>query len=260
LSNQIQAGHQSRSSTPDIGDGEQGMKQIKPVGLQAASRKYDLLTALGAHGCHADKNLQRLVLRFMTLIVARYNWQHDDLSVGQREIAALWAVDERTVKREMAKLRDLGWLVQKRAAARGRVAVHGLDLAAILRTTKATWAAVGSDFVDRMQGPDEAPQPAQGNVVAFRPGTSAPLPEPVTAWDRARSRLHADDPAVFEAWFRQLQVGSSAASQDAIFELRAPSRFHASFVSTHHQHHLLSALRQEGLASAGVLVVAAQDS
>jgi chromosomal replication initiation ATPase DnaA len=110
-----------------------------------------------------------------------------------------------------------------------------------------------------MQGP-EAPPPAQGNVVAFRPGTSAPLPEPVTSWDRARSRLHADDPAVFEAWFRQLRVGSSATAQDAIFELRAPSRFHASFVSTHHLHHLLAALRQEGLASAGVLVVAAQDS
>ena len=82
------------------------MQIARPVGRQAASRKYDLLTALGVHACHGDKHLQRLVLRFMTLIVARYNWQHDDLSVGQREIAALWAVDERTVKREMAKLRD----------------------------------------------------------------------------------------------------------------------------------------------------------
>ena len=108
------------------------MQIARPVGRQAASRKYDLLTALGVHACHGDKHRQRLVLRLMTLIVARYNWQSDEITVGQREIAALWGVDERTVKRDIARLRALGWLVQHRAAVRGRVASHGLDLAAIL--------------------------------------------------------------------------------------------------------------------------------
>ena len=111
------------------------MQILRPVGRQASSRKYDLITALGVHACRGDKHFQRLVLRFITAIVARYNWQADELSIGQRELAALWSVDERTVKRELAKLRALGWLVQKRAAVRGRVAIHGLDIAAILSAT-----------------------------------------------------------------------------------------------------------------------------
>ncbi|MFD1807144.1 hypothetical protein ACFSHQ_00730 [Gemmobacter lanyuensis] len=95
------------------------MAQAKLMGRNASARKYDILTALGVHACRGDKHLQRLVLRLITLIVARYNWQSDELCVGQREIAQLWSVDERTVKRDMARLREIGWLTVKAAAARG---------------------------------------------------------------------------------------------------------------------------------------------
>lgn len=216
------------------------MQIVRPVGRQAASRKYDLLTALGAFACAGDKHLQRLVLRFITLIVARYNWQADELTVGQREIAALWSVDERTVKRDLAKLRALGWLVQKRAAVRGRVAVHGLDLPMILGTTRPAWDSVGPDFVDRMAGPDAPAAPA-ANVVSF-PGATAPPPADGTLWARAQARLMAEDPALYAAWFRQLaDVGASGGVQ----ELAAPTRFHATFVATHHSARLLAALRRE---------------
>lgn len=219
------------------------MQIVRPVGRQAASRKYDLITALGVHACRGDKHFQRLVLRFITAIVARYNWQTDELSIGQRELAALWSVDERTVKREMAKLRALGWLVQKRAAVRGRVAIHGLDLPAILAATRADWDAVGPDFVDRMAGPPQPTdhQPAP-NVVAF-PGTiPASLPEDATLWDRIQSRLATEDPAAFTMWFRQLsQIGLSGGCLDLI----APSRFHAAYVTTHHLIRLLAAARRQ---------------
>jgi hypothetical protein len=86
----------------------------------SASQKYDVLTALGAHALAGGKTQMRLGLRFITLITARYNWARNELAVGQREIARLWSVDERTVKREMAKLRALGWLVVKRQGTRGR--------------------------------------------------------------------------------------------------------------------------------------------
>lgn len=36
-----------------------------------------------------DQNLQRLVLRLMSLITTRYNWQRNELTMGQREIARL---------------------------------------------------------------------------------------------------------------------------------------------------------------------------
>jgi hypothetical protein len=216
------------------------MQIVRPVGRQAASRKYDLLTALGVHACRGDKHFQRLVLRFITLIVARYNWQTDELTVGQREIGAMWSVDERTVKRELAKLRALGWLVQKRAAVRGRVAVHGLDLPAILSATASAWEAVGPDFVERMRGPEAtAPQPT--NVVSF-PQAAVPPPDDGTLWSRAQARLMAEDPALYAAWFRQLgQVGT----EGGVLDLAAPTRFHATFVSTHHLPRLLAALKRE---------------
>ena len=227
------------------------MKQLKPVGREAASRKYDILTALGAHACRGDKHLQRLVLRFITLIVARYNWAGDDLSVGQRDIATLWAVDERTVKRDMAKLRDFGWLVVKRPAARGRVALHGLDLDRILDVTEPQWSAVGPDFQGRMQQGRAKPQHKATNVVTFpRPST---LPDGTTGWDRVRFALEAEDPALFNAWFRALKEGTGDADH---YQLTAPTRFHASFVTTHHGPRLLAALRREGLARAGFLVTA----
>lgn len=216
------------------------MQIVRPVGRQAASRKYDLLTALGVHACRGDKHFQRLVLRFLTLIVARYNWQTDEITVGQREIGAMWSVDERTVKRELAKLRALGWLVQKRAAVRGRVAVHGLDLAAILSATAPDWEAVGPDFVERMRGP-ESPAPQPTNVVNFPQTTPSPAADG-SLWSRAQSRLMAEDPALYAAWFRQLaETGFSG----GLMELAAPTRFHATFVSTHHLPRLLAALRRE---------------
>jgi hypothetical protein len=229
------------------------MQIARPVGRQAASRKYDLLTALGVHACHGDKHLQRLVLRFITLIVARYNWQTDEIAVGQREIAALWAVDERTVKRDMARLRALGWLVVNRPAVRGRVATHGIDLQAILAATEPHWDAVGPDFAERLRGPAAAPSPA-ANVVSF-PGAAQPAPLAPDAglWPRAQARLMAEDPALFAAWFRPLAEISVAAGQ---VELAAPSRFHASFVMTHHAQRLLSALRREDGTIRNVTVLA----
>jgi hypothetical protein len=216
------------------------MQIVRPVGRQAASRKYDLITALGVHACRGDKHFQRLVLRFITMVVARYNWQTDELSIGQRDLATLWSVDERTVKREMAKLRAMGWLVQKRAAVRGRVAIHGLDLAAILTATRQDWDAVGPDFVERLTGP-QAATPPPGNVVAFPGAPQTPLPEGAPLWDRAQALLQAEDPANHAQWFRQLaEIGFSGGCLD----LTAPSRFHAAFVTTHHLVRLLAVVRR----------------
>lgn len=217
------------------------MQIVRPVGRQAASRKYDLITALGVHACRGDKHFQRLVLRFITMVVARYNWQTDELSIGQRDLATLWSVDERTVKREMAKLRAMGWLVQKRAAVRGRVAIHGLDLAAILTATRTDWDAVGPDFVERLTGPQATPAPQPGNVVVFPGALQTPLPEGAPLWDRAQALLQAEDPANHAQWFRQLaETGFSGGCLD----LAAPSRFHAAFVTTHHLMRLLAVARR----------------
>ena len=197
----------------------------RATGQGAHALKYDILTAIGAHACGADKSLQRLSLRFITLIVARYNWATDELAVGQREMAALWAVDERSVKREIARLRALGWLTCRRPAARGRVAVHGLGLKAILSDTRPAWERVGSDYLARMAAP--APEAAPpSNVIAF----PAPVEES-SLWSRMQALLFRQDANLYGAWFAALRAEHLA---DGMLHLVAPSRFHASYITANH--------------------------
>jgi hypothetical protein len=60
-------------------------------------------------------------------------------------------VDDRTVKRELAKLKSLGWFNVKRNATRGRVAVYALDLQQVLLETRRAWDEIGPDFLARME-------------------------------------------------------------------------------------------------------------
>ncbi|NRB05556.1 MAG: hypothetical protein HRU30_20085 [Rhodobacteraceae bacterium] len=214
------------------------MQLARPVGQGASARKYDILTALGAYALSQDKHEQRRVLRLITLVTARYNWARDLLAVGQREIAALWSVDERTVKREMAQLRARGWLVIKRPGARGRVTEYGVDLAQLLKDTSAQWANVGSDFVVRMGQGDHPPD----NIVALPvKDVAAPSVADGSEWALAAALVHSEDPGLFASWVAGLtrveRVGGRVTVQ-------APSRFHAAYVQTHLERRLLAACRE----------------
>ena len=213
------------------------MLSRKPTGRHAASLKYDLISALGAHALSLGKADQRRVLRLITLITARYNWARDELAVGQREIARLWSCDERTVKREMARLRAMGWLVVRRQGTRGRVSEYGLDHARILADTNPAWSAIGPDFVLRLEGQGE-----ESSVVPF-PGPVAVAPPRLTSdseWGLAQMVLHQEDSANFDSWLRALERAERAGGR---LTLRAPSRFHASYVQTHLAGRILAACK-----------------
>ncbi|MDQ7777394.1 MAG: hypothetical protein Q4615_16810 [Paracoccus aminovorans] len=214
------------------------MQVIRAVGREAAAKKYDLLSAMMAHGLAGDKHRQRLILRLIALITTRYNWQRDELTIGQREIARLWCVDERTVKREMAKLRALGWLEIKQQGARGRVSVLGLNLDRILLDTKPEWANIGPDFVARIGGESA---PSASNVVPLHRAEPALPVEPGSLWGEARARLAEEDRALFDAWFAGLAEAGVAGDCLTLF---APSRFHASYVETHLIERLRIAVRR----------------
>ena len=206
------------------------------VGRNAAAFKYDLLTVMGAFALAQEKGRQRLVLRLMTLVTARYNWARDELAVGQREIARLWQVDERTVKREMAKLRAMGWLVVKRQGARGRVSEYALGIERILEDSRDRWADVGPDLEHRLSGEDKMPEkvvplPVKGRV-------EAPDLSDGSEWTLAKALLHAEDAGLYGSWIAALERGRRAGGR---LHLRAPSRFHATYVATHLSGHLLSA-------------------
>lgn len=211
------------------------MQIVKSARQSDAARKYDIITALGAYALARGKHDQRLVLRLITLVTARYNWTRDDLAVGQREIARLWTVDERTVKREMAKLRGMGWLVVKRQGARGRVTEYGLNIDRILEMTQENWCNVGPDFDLRMTGQPETtdvvPLPVKG--ILPPPDTSSG-----TEWALAQAILYTETPDKYASWLRSLARVGRAGGR---LTLKAPSRFHCNYVQTHLAKHVLAA-------------------
>ena len=208
------------------------MIRAKPVGRGAASRKYDILTALGSHALSLGKSEQRRVLRLMTLITARYNWAHDELSVGQRDIAKMWSCDERTVKREMAWFRAKGWLIVQTQGARGRVSKYGLGLNQIFVDTQNIWEAVGPDFQTRMSIEQTGADPEPSNVVPLNSTQSVAGPDisDGSEWALAQAILHQENPAQYSAWFAALKRSDRIAGR---VQLRAPTKFHAAYVLTH---------------------------
>lgn len=208
------------------------------TGPAAGAMKYDLLTALGTAGLHGSKSVQVSALRLMTLLTARYNWRRDEVAIGQRELARLWGVDERTVIRELKRLRALELLDIKIPAARGRVASYRLDLEGVRKFTADHWREVGPDFEARM--PAAMPTP-KGAVVHVAFGT-VPAESDGDPWSRVRRRLHAEDSALFENWFAKLKLKSNA---DGVVTLTAPSRFVARYLEAHLSGRLVTALRAE---------------
>ncbi|MEM9197593.1 MAG: hypothetical protein AAGD12_07040 [Pseudomonadota bacterium] len=208
-----------------------------------AARRHDLLAALALHGLAAGVSGHRLTLRLILLLTARYNWQTDRLAIGRDEIARLWQVDPRTVRREMARLRKLGWLEIRRAAARGRVAVYGLGLPRLLADLAPVWPKLGPDFAARgaaldaalgggfpaapsVPNPRNPPSPSTPGmtpgaaVLAGQAGAAArpvawagPVPMRLTdaapwqaaqLWCEIRAHLAQQDPAAARVWLDPL--------------------------------------------------------
>ncbi|WP_425101813.1 DnaA N-terminal domain-containing protein [Tropicibacter sp. S64] len=210
------------------------MLSANPARRTAASRKYDILAALSVCALSQDKHAQRRALRLIALITARYNWQTNALSIGRAEIARLWSVDERTVKREMAQFREAGWITVKRPAARGRVAVYALDFVQMLKDTRMARDLLGPDFAERLET-EEPRAPEESTVVPFK----RPVPEDGPGlWGQVSAVLHDRDPALYATWFQHLRETRCGGGQVV---LSAPTPFMADYVATHLSGPLLAA-------------------
>ncbi len=221
-------------------------------GPSAGAAKYDVLTALLVTASQGEAVEARLALRLSLLITARFNWRKGVFAVGQKELARMWGVTERTVKREMAELRARGWIKVSIPAARGRVAEHRINFEEVLRETMRYWTAVGPDFAARLTGVPE-PEGQGSNVVPLRRQTSL-LPES-GLWSRVAIQLRSKDPAVYDAWFSQLIYVDV---EQGVLKLMAPTRFLANYISSHYQGYLLAAALAENCAVSEVKVVTAE--
>jgi len=212
------------------------MQVASAVGPGASAVKYDILTALLAIAAQDGGTPGRLALRLALLMTARYNWRQASFTTGQREIARLWDVTERTAKRDLAQMRTMGWISVLRPAARGRVASHGVHLERILIDSMPRWNSIGPDFAARMTGRPEVPEArATGNVVPLHPVGEADG----SLWGRAARELQSQDAALYQAWFSRLRVVGQG---DATLHLMAPSPFVARYVETHFTTLLLAVL------------------
>ncbi|XDB00388.1 hypothetical protein AB1M95_19875 (plasmid) [Sulfitobacter sp. LCG007] len=217
------------------------MEQARLTGPQSGSLKYDLLTALSVMGLHGSTTLQSSVLRLCALVTARYNWKRDELSIGQAEMARLWNVNERTVKREVKRLVDGGLLVVKRPGVRGRVASYRLNYPAIYQLSKGSWEAVGGDFYERMARFDAGPAT---NVVKvdFETRRTEPASSDGGAWSGVLGRLAAEDADTARNWYSKLTLEGREGSTVTV---RAPGKFVAQFVQAHLSRPLSQAIAAE---------------
>ena len=218
-------------------------------GPSAGAAKYDVLTALLVMASQGEAVEARLALRLSLLITARFNWRKGIFAVGQKELARMWGVTERTVKREMVELRARGWIEVAVPAARGRVAEYRIKFEVVLRETMRYWTAVGPDFTARLTGAPE-PEGQRSNVVPLRRET--PLLPESGLWSRIADHLRAQDPAVYDAWFSHLVYVSS---DQGVLTLNAPTRFLASYIGSHYQGHLLAAALAQDFSVREVKVV-----
>lgn len=213
----------------------------KLTGPGAGSLKYDLIASLSVMGMAGPPVMQMSMMRLVALITARYNWKLDEFCVGQREMARMWSVNDRTVKREIKRLLETSILICVRQGVRGRVGAYRLNMPRIMEMSQDSWGLIGPDFEARMR---ERYRPAQTKVVSLSDytGQGGSFSVSETPWHRTLDRLAQTDPAVSQAWFAQVSFRSYA---EGTLTLKAPSRFAERYIETHLLPLLVSAAEQE---------------
>ncbi len=214
----------------------------KLTGAQAAVQKYDIITALSVLGLNGSAGDLLTYTRLISLLTARYNWRLDELSTGQAEMARMWGVTPRTVKREIKKLLLADILVCKRQGVKGRVAVYRLNYIQIYRLSEPFWDAVASDYAARMS--EKLPQ-GSDNVVRLSFDASEPPAKIETnsrEWQAICTRLMAEDRSRFTAWYAKLDfIGHT----NGVVQVKAQGSFVAQYVKTHLTERLMHELEME---------------
>lgn len=222
------------------------MDTTRLTGPGSGAIKYDILTALSVAGLNGTSGDQLSMTRLISLITARYNWRTDELSMGQREMASLWGVGERTAKREVKRWLTSGLLLCRRAGVRGRVASYRLNFMRICEVTSPFWSLVGTDFAARMSHH----MPAENRVIRLDAHRVERPTVKVTGWESVRDQLAALFPAQFEAWIAPLVARNEG---DFLF-LEAKSGFAAEYVKTHFGRDILDAFAASENAPSRIVI------
>lgn len=220
------------------------METQRLTGPEAGGLKYDLLTALSVAGLNGSPTLQTSLMRLIALVTARYNWRADEFSVGQRDMARMWSVNERTVKREMKRLTDDRILVCKKPGVRGRVGSYRLNYARIAELSEPCWPLVGPDFERRMA---ERYRNDEVKVVRMAAYTKTPvsetdLPKSDSTWHAVLKDLERGHAGLVDSWLGRLRF---LGLMQGTLSLQAPSAFVQRYIETHHLPLLVAAVERQ---------------
>lgn len=215
------------------------MELRKLTGPSAGALKYDILTALNLAGMHGGAKAQVSMMRLMAVITARYNWRREELSLGQRDMARMWGVTERTVKREIKGWLGAKLLVCTRPGVRGRVAAYRLNIAEVYERSAPFWAQVGPDYTERMGATNPV---RETRVVQVDFATRKVAQVETGSWRAVAERLRKLHPEKVANWLGQLQFVEDDGRH---YVLRAETVFTARFVETHLRAELIEAIETE---------------
>ncbi len=200
--------------------------------------KYDVLTALSVFGLNGTAGDQISMCRLATLLTARYNWQRQELSMGQAEMGRLWGIGERTVKREVKRWLSTGLVICRQPGARGRVARYHLNIPRLCELTEPIWHLVGPDFAERMQ----ALKPSTAQVIRLDSSReTVSNTGSLAGWDAVSATLCQRFPAQHAAWIAPLTASQIA---DTLC-LEATSVFAAEYAATHFGRDIVDAVASE---------------
>ncbi len=209
------------------------MDRARITGPGAGVWKYDILTALTLWGLNGSQGEQATAIRLIAMVTARYNWQRDEVSIGQRDLARLWGVTDRTVKRELKRLSGLGLIEVLRPGVRGRVASYRLVPEAVAAVSAPYWDRVGPDFAERIGARQAAAVKQEGPQVLrvdFRQAHGVPEGGAGDPWSRVQGRLRAAAPEAYGAWFSGLTLRDATVER---VEIAAQSTFVLRYIETH---------------------------
>ncbi|MGI9389113.1 MAG: DnaA N-terminal domain-containing protein [Boseongicola sp.] len=214
------------------------MDNRRVIGPGSGVVKYDILTAITIAGLNGSARDQIAMMRLCSLITARYNWRRDELSIGQQEMALLWGVGSRTVKREVKRWLETGILVCTRQGVRGRVAAYCLNMLRVCEMTEQYWSLLGQDFVDRMR----ELKPGGDRVIRLDAVRATRREEAGTSgWEAVNLNLEHQFPTQHGAWIAPL-IASEANGE---LVLEAKSAFAAEYIKTHFGRDIADAVAAE---------------
>tara|TARA_R110000787_G_scaffold51821_16_gene122473 strand:- start:285 stop:980 length:696 start_codon:yes stop_codon:yes gene_type:complete len=218
------------------------MEPKRLTGPGAGSLKYDVLTALCVSGLHGSSAQQVSMTRLCCLITARYNWKLDHFCVGQPEMARMWHVTERTVKREIKRWCDDRLLICVRKGVRGRVGAYRLNIPEVFEKSRDVWISVGTDYAERMDEMDPARATSVVKVDFAKVVPDATSVDDGTSWFAVSERLKSLYPEKHRNWFAPLRFVSDEGGK---YTLAARSGFVVRYLETHFSTVMAEAVRAE---------------